>query len=98
MGAARNLGITLTGSGDPERLTAQMLTANVFDLLGIQAARGRTFLPQEDKPGAPGVAMISYGLWQRRFAGAENILGQPLTLDNKPCTVIGNPTVALRYE
>jgi predicted permease len=89
MGAVRNLGVTLTGSGDPERLTAQMLTANVFDLLGIQAAHGRTFLPQEDKQGAPGVAMISNGLWQRRFAGAENVLGQPLTLDNKPYTVVG---------
>ncbi|HZE25230.1 MAG TPA: ABC transporter permease, partial [Blattabacteriaceae bacterium] len=89
MGAVRNLGVTLTGSGEPERLTAQMLTANIFDLLGIQAARGRTFLPQEDKPGAPGVAMISYGLWQRRFAGAENVLGQPLTLDNKPYTIVG---------
>jgi putative ABC transport system permease protein len=89
MGAVRNLGITLTGSDEPERLTGQMLTANVFDLLGIQAARGRTFLPQEDKQGAPGLAMISYGLWQHRFAGAENVLGQPLTLDNKPYTIVG---------
>src|SRR6185312_8113044 len=44
MGAVRNLGVTLTGSDDPERLTAQMLTANIFGLLGVQAARGRTFL------------------------------------------------------
>ena len=93
----------------PSASPRQMLTANIFDLLGVQAARGRTFLPQEDKQGAPGVAMISYGLWQRRFAGAENVLGQSLTLDNKPYTVIGvlpagfqvlqqSPDVVLPFE
>jgi predicted permease len=87
--AVRNLGATLTGSGDPERLTGQMLNANIFDLLGIQAIRGRTFLSEEDRQGAPGVAMISYGLWQRRFARAENVLGQSLTLDNKPYSIVG---------
>ena len=89
MGAVRNLGTTLTGSGEPERLTAQMLTASIFDLLGVQAARGRNFLAEDDRQGAPGVAMISYGLWQRHFGGVENIVGQPLTLDNKPYTVVG---------
>jgi len=89
VGAVRNLGATLTGSGEPERLTAQMLTASIFDLLGVQAVRGRTFLPEEDRQGAPGVAMISYGFWQRRFGGVENILGQHLTLDNQPYTVVG---------
>src|SRR6185437_4993098 len=77
------------GSGEPERLTAQMLTASIFDLLGVQAARGRNFLPEDDRQGAPGVAMISYGLWQRHFGGVENIVGQPLTIDNKPYTVVG---------
>ncbi|HLK51925.1 MAG TPA: ABC transporter permease, partial [Candidatus Angelobacter sp.] len=89
VGAVRNLGVTLTGAGEPERLTAQMLNANVFDLLGLQAIRGRTFLPEEDKQGAPGVALISYGLWQRRFGGTEQILGQSLTLDNKPYSIVG---------
>ena len=89
VGAVRNLGVTLTGAGEPERLTAQMLNANIFDLLGLQAIRGRTFLPEEDKQGAPGVALISYGLWQRRFGGTEQILGQSLTLDNKPYSVVG---------
>lgn len=87
--AVRNLQMTLTGSGEPERLVAQMANANIFELLGVQAARGRTFLAQEDTPGAAGVAMISHGLWQRRFGGAESVLGQSLTLDNKPYTVVG---------
>ena len=87
--AVRNLGMTLTGSGEPERLTAQMVNANIFDLLGVQAVRGRTFLDEEDRPGAPGVALISYGLWQRRFGGVEQVVGQSLTLDNKPYSVVG---------
>ncbi|HEV7520483.1 MAG TPA: ABC transporter permease, partial [Candidatus Angelobacter sp.] len=109
IGAVRNLGATMTGSGDPERLTGQMLTANLFDLLGIQAVRGRTFLPEEDRQSAAGVAMISYGLWQRRFAGVENIIGQSLTLDNQPYTIVGilpagfqvlqqSPDVVLPFE
>jgi putative ABC transport system permease protein len=89
VGAVRNLGITLTGRGEPERLTTQMATANLFDLLGVQVVRGRTFLPEEDKAGAAGVTLISYALWQRRFGGAENVVGQSLTLDNKPYTVVG---------
>src|ERR1700753_718356 len=89
MGAVRNFGVTLTGAGEPERLTAQMLNANIFDLLGVQAIRGRTFLPEDDKQGAPGVALISYGLWQRRFSGAEQAIGQSLTLDNKPNSIVG---------
>ena len=109
MGAVRNFGVTLTGAGEPERLTAQMLNANIFDLLGVQAIRGRTFLPEDDKQGAPGVALISYGLWQRRFSGAEQAIGQSLTLDNKPYSIVGvlapgfqvlqqSPDVVLPFE
>lgn len=89
VGAVRNTSMTLTGAGEPERLAVQNSTANLLELLGVRPERGRTFLSEEDRQGAPGVAMISYGLWQRRFAGAESILGQSLTLDNKPYSVVG---------
>jgi predicted permease len=110
VGGVRNFGVTLTGSGEPERLTAQMLNANIFDLLGVQAYRGRTFLAEDDKQGAPGVALISYGLWQRHFGGKEEqVLGQALTLDNKPYSIVGilpagfqvlqqSPDVVLPFE
>ncbi len=88
VGAVRNAALTLTGSGEPERLPAQMATASLFDVLGVQPVRGRVFAAEEDRPGAGGVALISYGLWQRRF-GAARVLGQAITLDNKPYTVIG---------
>jgi putative ABC transport system permease protein len=89
MGAVRNTAMTLTGAGEPERLAVQNATANLFDLLGVSTVRGRSFLADEDRAGAAGVAMISYGLWQRRFGGAENVLGQSFTLDNKPYSVVG---------
>jgi putative ABC transport system permease protein len=66
-----------------------MGTANAFELLGVTALRGRTFSADEDKPGAAGVALISYGLWQRRFQASDQAIGQPITLDNKPYTIIG---------
>ena len=87
--AVRNFSMTMTGTGDPERLPAQMANANLFHLLGVDPLRGRTFSADEDKFGAAGVALISNGLWQRRFGGDEKVLGQPLTLDNKPFTIIG---------
>jgi putative ABC transport system permease protein len=87
--AVQNLQMTLTGQGDPERLPAQRANANLFDVLGVKAVKGRTFLAQEDAPGAAGVALISYSLWQRRFGGHEDILGEAITLDNKPFVVVG---------
>ena len=87
--AVRSFNMTLTGTGDPERLPAQMANANMFHLLGVDPLRGRTFSADEDKAGAAGVALISNGLWQRRFGGDAKVLGQPLTLDNKPFTIIG---------
>lgn len=87
--AVRNFNMTLTGTGDPEFLPAQMANANLLDLLGVQTYRGRNFSANEDKAGAEPVALISYALWQRHFGGAESALGQPLTLNNKPYTVIG---------
>jgi len=89
MAAVRNTTMTLTGGTEPERVAAQMATANTFELLGVSALRGRTFSPDEDKPGAAGVALISYGLWQRRFQASDSAIGQPITLDNKPFTVVG---------
>ncbi len=89
VGAVRNTAVTLTGDGEPERLPAQMATANLFALLGVQPAVGRFFSAEEDRKGAAGVALISYGLWQRRFAGSVHVLGQAVTFDNKPYTVIG---------
>ena len=89
VGAIRNLNMTLTGTGEAERLPAQMATSNIFDMLGIRPALGRPFTAQEDAPGGTPVVLISNSLWQRRFSSSPQVVGQPITLDNRPFTIIG---------
>ena len=80
---------SLTGSGEPEVLPAAIVTYNYFDVLGRQPLHGRTFTAQEDTPGNNTVALLSYGLWQRRFGGNPNVVGQSINLDSNPMTVVG---------
>ncbi len=89
MEATRGTTITLTGSGEPERLNARMATAPLFSLLGVNAILGRTFLSEEDRAGGAPVVVLGYGLWQRRFGGVRDILGRSITLDSRPYTVVG---------
>ncbi|HJT97260.1 MAG TPA: ABC transporter permease, partial [Rhodanobacteraceae bacterium] len=79
----------VTGSGDPEQLQGQIVSQNFFPLLGLKPIIGRNFLPEEDRPGGPPVVLLSYGYWQKHFAGRPDVVGQPLTIDGKPHTVIG---------
>jgi len=78
-----------TGSGEPERLQGRLVSAEFFSTLGIEPLFGRDFLPEEDSPGATPVAILSYGLWQRRFGGDPDILGKQLTLNTQSFTVVG---------
>jgi putative ABC transport system permease protein len=89
MEATRGTAITLTGASEPERLNARMATAGFFPLLGAKAILGRTFLAEEDKAGATPVVVLSYGLWQRRFGGARDVIKKMITLDSVSYTVIG---------
>jgi putative ABC transport system permease protein len=87
--ATRGATIALTGAGEPERLNLRMATAPLFSLLGVNAILGRTFLAEEDRAGGAPVAVLSHGLWQRRFGGSRDILGKSITLDSQPYTVVG---------
>ncbi|HYL74373.1 MAG TPA: ABC transporter permease, partial [Bryobacteraceae bacterium] len=87
--ATRGATIALTGAGEPERLNSRYATAGLFSLLGVSAPVGRTFLAEEDRAGGNPVVLLSYALWQRRFAGSQEILGKPITLDSRPYTVVG---------
>jgi len=80
---------TLTGSGDPELLIGASVTFNYFQTLGQEPLLGRVFLPQEDAPGKNNVVVLSYGLWQRRFGGDPEIVGQAIKLDDLPMIVVG---------
>ncbi|HEU5180449.1 MAG TPA: ABC transporter permease [Candidatus Polarisedimenticolia bacterium] len=82
-------GFTLTGRGDPEQVPGIMASANFLSVLGVQPVHGRSFSPEEDRAGGSDVVMISDNFWQRHFQGSEQALGQTLTLDGKPRTIIG---------
>ena len=82
-------GTILNSNGESERVFAPNVSANFFSVLGVEAIRGRTFQTGEDKQGGPQLAVLSYGLWQRRFGGSEGIVGQQINLAGDSYTVIG---------
>jgi putative ABC transport system permease protein len=79
----------LTGNGTPEQLDGKKVTANLFPLMGVSPALGRDFRPEDDVPGAPHVAILSHGLWLRRFGGDPQIVGREISLNYQKCTVVG---------
>jgi putative ABC transport system permease protein len=79
----------LTGSGEPERLTQARVSSNFFDLLGVHPTLGRGFRAEEDEVAAPRVAVLSDGLWRRRFGADAAIIGRTIVLDDYPTTIIG---------
>jgi putative ABC transport system permease protein len=82
-------GLNLTGEGEPQRLVGVKATAHYFDVYGIKAVLGRTFLPEEDAPGKNHVVVLSYPFWQRVFGGAADAVGRQVQLNGEPYTVIG---------
>jgi predicted permease len=89
MAVSRGMGFSLIGSGEAERVTARLITADFFSVLGVQAALGRTFAPGEDESGVAPLVLISADLWQRKFGAAADVLGKSLTLDDKSYTIVG---------
>ena len=81
--------LNLTGDGEPEELSVQFATSEFFKVLGVDPILGRTFLPEDAEDGKPPVAVLSYGLWQRRFGGQSSVIGQPITLNGVKYSVIG---------
>jgi len=89
MAAFRGEDFNFTGSGQPEHLRGEVISASLLPVLGVKPLLGRNFLPHEDQQGAGGVVMLTYGLWQRRFGSDPNVLGKTLALNAKNYTVIG---------
>ncbi|PYR46002.1 MAG: permease, partial [Acidobacteria bacterium] len=80
---------TLTGSGDPVQLRGARVSARYFEIFGIQAERGRTFLPDEDQRGKDRVVILSHVLWVNQFGADPSIVDRTILLDNEPHTVVG---------
>ncbi|MFL6234885.1 MAG: ADOP family duplicated permease [Thermoanaerobaculia bacterium] len=82
--------LSLTGVGEPEEVPAQLVTPNLFALLGAAPELGRAFTPEDAKEGKrPSVAVLSHGLWQRRFGGAPDVIGRTVSLNGRAVSVIG---------
>ena len=82
--------VNLSRNGENEIVPGAVVSGNYFSVLGVKAGRGRTFLPEEDQtPGASPVAVISHGLWQRRFAAEPSLVGQTITINARSFTVVG---------
>ena len=80
---------TLTGRGDAEQLIALHASASLLPALGLEPMLGRNFSAAEDRPGGENVVLIGHRIWQERFNGDRSLIGQPLTLNGAPYTVIG---------
>jgi putative ABC transport system permease protein len=85
----REASLTFSGDGHPERLSAAMVNANFFDVLGVSAALGRTFTPADEVHGADRVAVIGDALWRTRFAARPDIVGRTMRFDDERYTVVG---------
>jgi putative ABC transport system permease protein len=81
--------LNLTGTDQAERIIGARVTGNFFAMFGIAPAAGRFFDQSDDQPGSARVAVISYGLWQRRFGGRPDLIGREITLNGAVYTVIG---------
>jgi putative ABC transport system permease protein len=81
--------VNLTGEGDPERVSAANVTANVFSTLGVAPMVGRTFTAQEDLPNGPDLVVLGHSLWTRRYAQDPTIVGKPILINGRPFQVTG---------
>jgi predicted permease len=80
---------SLTGEGEPEEVSLQLASPQLFKVLGVEPIIGRGLTEEDARPGTPDVAVLGYGIWQRRFGGDPQILGKPIMLNGSPCTVVG---------
>ncbi len=97
MGAWRFRGFTLTGDGDPERIVSVEATASALHTLGVSPVLGRLFAKDEESRGHERLALISFGAWQRRFGGRDDVLGRTLRLDDQTFEVVGVMPETFRF-
>ena len=81
--------VNLTGDGEPERVSAAFVTANLFSVLGSSPINGRVFMPHEDVPKGPNVVVIGFGLWVRRYAADPGLVGRTIQINGSPYQVVG---------
>jgi len=87
----------LTGVDEAERINGRRVTGNFFTLFGLRPALGRFLSAEDDRPGSPRVALISHGLWQRRFGGEAGIIGSAIKLNGETHTIVGVAPPEFRF-
>jgi predicted permease len=97
IGAWDPVAVSVTGAGDPERLEALMVSSSTLPLLRVQPIVGRAFTTEDDTPDSPLRVLLAYGYWQRRFGGANTVVGQRLVIDGSPAEVIGVLPSSFRF-
>jgi putative ABC transport system permease protein len=88
---------SLSGDGEPEQLDAMIVSAGFFEILGVKPIAGRWFTPQEDTPGNDNVAILSEGLWRRRYGADPGMIGRQIRVNNRAMTVVGIMPAAFRF-
>jgi putative ABC transport system permease protein len=81
--------VTFTGGDGPERIPSASVSAELWEVLKVRPALGRSFAKDEDAPGRDGVVVLSHGAWQRRFGSDPSVLGRSVALNGRPCTIVG---------
>jgi putative ABC transport system permease protein len=97
MAALSGRTIALSDSGEPERVPGAAITWDMFPILGVQPLVGRQFNPEDDRPGAEPVVMLSHEIWQRRYQSDPNIIGRSVTVNGRPHTVAGVMPVGFSF-
>ena len=88
---------SVVGAGEPEQIPGARISYSLFELLGVAPQLGRTMTAEEDRPETNNVVLISHSLWQRRFASAENVIGQNLSVNGRAVTIIGVMPAGFRF-
>jgi predicted permease len=96
-GVWRSTRASVTGLGEPEQVPAIVVTYGTLQAVGVPPAIGRWFTQSDDSAGTPETVILSYGYWQRRFAGSASVLGTRVTIDSKPREVIGVMPQSFRF-
>jgi putative ABC transport system permease protein len=89
--------VSVTGTGEPERVSAMRVTDGTLGILGVRPALGRTFTAEDDRHGAGETVMIAHGYWQRTFGGDEGAIGRLVTIDGRPHEVVGVLPAGFRF-
>jgi len=84
-----NNGVNLAGASEPVRATASFVSGGMLPMLGVAPIVGRSLSPEDDRPGTPLTAVLSYSLWQRAYGGDPDTVGRDILLNGNPCHVIG---------